>query len=56
VKEGGEYMDPFVATIVKQGARLAIGVGIFAFAVFFLIKMASLQHALTLNIVPPPLP
>jgi len=48
-------VDPFGATIIKQGAVLAIGVGALAFAIFFMIRMASLQHALTLNLVPPPL-
>ena len=48
-------MDPFVATIVKQGAVLAVGVGMLAFVAFFMIRMASLQHAMTLNLVPAPL-
>lgn len=33
-KGGEETMDPFVATIAKQGAVLAIGVGALVFAVF----------------------
>ena len=50
-----EQMDPFVATIVKQGVVVGLGVGALAFMVFYMIKMMSLQHALTLNLVPPPL-
>ena len=49
-------MDPFVATIIKQGALLGIGVGVLAFAIFFFLKMASLQHVMTLRMVPPSLP
>lgn len=49
-------MDPFVATIVKRGLVLGVGVGTLAFLVFIMFKMASLQHAMTLNIVPMQLP
>lgn len=48
-------MNPFVATIVKQGVVVGVGVGALAFMAFYMIKMMSLQHALTLNLVPPPL-
>jgi hypothetical protein len=49
-------MDPFVATIVKQGLVVGLGIGALAFLVFFMIKMSSLQHAMTLNMVPASLP
>ena len=49
-------MDPFVSAIIKQGAVVGLGVGMLAFAIFFTVKMVSLQHALTLNIIPPTLP
>jgi hypothetical protein len=51
-------MDPFVATIVKQAAVLAAGIaaaGLLAALIFGLCKYAQLQHAMTLNIVPPSL-
>lgn len=48
-------MDPFVSTIVKQGFVVALGVGALAFAIFFMVRMASLQHALTLSLIPPSL-
>lgn len=52
-------MDPFVATIVKQSAGIAGGIaaaGLLAALLFGLYKYAQLQHALTLNMVPSPLP
>ena len=49
-------MDPFVATIVKQAFLVGLGAGALAFAIFYMVKMASLQHALTLNLMPAPLP
>jgi len=45
-------MDPFIATVVKQGAVLAVGVGLLAFGVFLFVRMASLQHAMLNNIYP----
>ena len=48
-------MNPFVATIIKQGAALALGVGALVFVAFFMIRMASLQHELTLNSITPAL-
>ncbi len=49
-------VDPFVSTIIKQGLLIGLGVGAMAFAVFFMIRMASLQHAMTLNMLPTSLP
>jgi hypothetical protein len=49
-------MDPFVATIVKQGFVLALGVGTLAFVIFFVVIMAKLEHASTLTLIPPSLP
>lgn len=48
-------MDPSVATIIKQGVVLGLGVGALAFAVFFLARMAGLRHAMTLSMIPPAL-
>jgi len=48
-------MNPFTATIVKQSLLIGLGAGALAFAVYFMIKMAALQHALTLNMAPPAL-
>ena len=49
-------MDPFMMTIVKQGAVLAAGVGLLAFGIFFFVRMASLQQAMLNNIYPVTLP
>lgn len=49
-------MDPFVSTVIKQGLVIAGGAGMLAFAIYVTVKMMSLQHALTLNLVPAPLP
>lgn len=46
-------MDPFIATIIKQGALLALGAGLIVFGVYFLVKMAALQNAMLNNIYPP---
>lgn len=46
-------MDPFVATIVKQAAALGLAIGTLAAIVYGLVQYAKLQHALTLNVVPP---
>lgn len=51
-----EQTDPVAATIIEQGAVLAVGVGMLAFVAFYMFRIASLQHAMTLNIVPAPLP
>jgi len=45
-------MDPFVATIVKQGLVLGLGAGAVVFLVFCMIKMADLKYAMTLPSVP----
>jgi hypothetical protein len=49
-------VDPFVSTIIKQGLVVAAVAGAVAFAVFFMARMASLQHAMTLSLIPPTLP
>ncbi len=49
-------MDPFIATIIKQGAVLAIGAGLLVFGIFFLVRMASLQRAMLNKIYPVTLP
>jgi hypothetical protein len=49
-------VDPLVSTIIKQGTAIGRGVGMLAFVIFFVVRMASLQHALTLNIMPRTLP
>lgn len=49
-------MDPFVTTILKQGALIAAGVAIVVFGAYCLIAMANLRHALTLNMLPSQLP
>lgn len=46
-------MDPFVSTIIKQGLILGAAVGVVAFGIFFLVKMAALQNAMLNNIYPP---
>ncbi len=43
-------MDPFITTIMKQGAVLAVGTGLLAFGIFFFLRMASLQRAMLNNI------
>lgn len=53
------HMDPYVATIVKQAGAIALGIaaaGLVLALVYGLYKYAQLQHALTLNMVPPGLP
>lgn len=52
-------MDPFIATIVKQSGLIVVGfaaVGLLAAAVYGLYQYSQLQHALTLKMVPAPLP
>jgi hypothetical protein len=52
-------MDPFAATIIKQSGAIALGfaaAGILAALLFGLYSYVQLQHALTLNLVPPSLP
>ncbi len=46
-------MDPFVSTIIKQGILLGLGVGLAAFATFYVVKMAALQNAMLNKIYPP---
>jgi hypothetical protein len=49
-------MDPFASTIIKQGLIVAAVAGAVAFAIFFMARMASFQHAMTLSLIPPTLP
>jgi hypothetical protein len=46
-------VDPFVATIIKQGAVLAFGIAAAAFVIFFMVRMSALQHAMSNNVYPP---
>ncbi len=49
-------MDPFVSTIIKQAILVGLGIGALAFLFVLGVKMANLQHAMTLNMLPTPLP
>jgi hypothetical protein len=49
-------MDPFVATIVKQGAVLALAAGLLVFGIFLFVRMTGLQRAMLNNIYPATLP
>jgi hypothetical protein len=52
-------MDPYVATILKGSALVLAGfaaVGVLAALIYGLSRYSQLQHALTLNVIPPPLP
>jgi len=52
-------MDPFISTIVKQSAAILAGfaaLGLLAAALYGLHQYGQLQRALTLNMVPTPLP
>jgi hypothetical protein len=56
---GGEDMDPFVATIVKQSALIlgAFAVaGVIIAAIYGLNQYGKLQYAMTLNMAPPQIP
>lgn len=46
-------MDPFVSTIIKQAALLGLAVGILVALAYGFTQYGKLQHAMTLNIVPP---
>ena len=46
-------MDPFVSTIVKQVAVLAVVAGLVVFGMFYMVKTAALQNAMLNNIYPP---
>jgi hypothetical protein len=52
-------VDPFVATIVKQSALVVAGfaaAGLLVALAYGLYQYSQLQHALTLNMAPVPLP
>lgn len=52
-------VDPFVATIIKKSALVATGfvaIGLLAALAYGLYQYSQLQHALTLKMVPGPLP
>jgi hypothetical protein len=52
-------MDPYVATIVKECAAIAgafLAAGLLVAFVYGLVQHSKLQHAMTLNMVPPQLP
>jgi hypothetical protein len=51
-------IDPFIAAIVKQSLLIFGGIailGLFIAAAYGLNQYGKLQHAMTLNMVPPPL-
>lgn len=52
-------MDPFITTILKQAGLIVLmfaAAGVLVAALYGLSQYAKLQHALTLNTLPPSLP
>lgn len=58
MKEGKSRMDPFVATICKQATAIAgafVLAGVIAALIYGFWQYGKLQHALSLNMLPPAL-
>ena len=49
-------MDPYVSTLLKQGAALGLAVGAAVALVYFAMQYSKLQYALSLNMLPGQLP
>ena len=48
-----DNVDPFVSTIVKQGLAWGALMGLVVAGLYIYVQYGKLQHALTLNIIPP---
>ena len=46
-------IDPYISTLLKQAAVFGLAVGVVVALVYFAAQYPKLQHAMTLNIVPP---
>jgi hypothetical protein len=50
--KGGQHMDPYLSTIIKQSVALGAVIGIAAALIYGLMQYSKLQYAMTLNMVP----